>query len=105
MILRENPEKDRFHMALMFDVLGKIPKDMAMDCEFSEDIFDNKGRVIKNKGIETRDIKSELCERIKLETEECDEIYNLLTRILDYNPRTRPTCKEILESEWYSKCD
>ena len=98
-------EKDRFHMALMFDVLGKIPKDMAMDCEFSEDIFDNKGRVIKNKGIETRDIKSELCERIKLETEECDEIYNLLTRILDYNPRTRPTCKEILESEWYSKCD
>ena len=34
-------------MALMFDTLGKIPKDIAMDCEFSEDIFDNKGKSIK----------------------------------------------------------
>ena len=98
-------EKDRYHMALMFDVLGKMPKDMALECEFSEDIFDNKGRVLKNKGIQERNIKEELCERIQLESEECDIVYNLLTKILDYNHRTRPTCKEILESEWYRKCD
>jgi serine/threonine-protein kinase SRPK3 len=98
-------EKDRYHMALMFDVLGKMPKDMTLECEFSEDIFDNKGRVIKNKGIQERNVKEELCERVKLESEECDIVYNLLRKILDYNHRTRPTCKEILESEWYSKCD
>ena len=44
-------DKDRRHIAEMYDVLGKMPKEIAMGCEFSEDIFDNKGRVIKNKGM------------------------------------------------------
>ena len=47
-------EKDRYHIALMFDVLGKMPKEMALECEFSEEFFDNKGRVLKNKGIQTK---------------------------------------------------
>ena len=78
---------------------------MALECEFSEEFFDNKGRVLKNKGIQERNIREELCNRIKLDTEECETVYNLIKQILDYNPRTRPSCKEILESQWYSKCD
>ena len=98
-------EKDRYHMALMYDALGKMPKDLAMECEYSEEIFDNKGRILKNKGIQERNLKSELCERINLDQQENDIIYNLLIRILNYDHKKRPTCKEILESEWYSKCD
>ena len=52
-------EKDRKHMAQIYYVLGKMPRDMALDCKFSEDIFDAKGRIIKNKGIEQRNIKEE----------------------------------------------
>ena len=63
-------------MALMYDALGKMPDDLAMECEYSEEIFDNKGRILKNKGIQERNLKSELCERINLDQQENDIIYN-----------------------------
>ena len=43
-------EKDRKHIAQMYDVLGKMPREMALDCEFSEDIFtDLLLKIVKNK--------------------------------------------------------
>ena len=94
-------DKDRRHIAEMYDVLGKMPKEMAMVCEFSEDIFDNKGRVIKNKGIEERDIKKELCYRFNIEDIELDKIHKLIFKILNYNPKLRPSCSDILKNEWF----
>ena len=35
-------------------------REMALDCEYSEDIFDSKGRVLKNKNINPRNIQEEL---------------------------------------------
>ena len=98
-------DKDRLHIAQMYDVLGKMPKDMALQCEFSEDIFDSKGRVIKNKGIEERDLKKELCQRFQVDESELESIHSLILKILDYDLKTRPSCKEILEHEWFQKCD
>jgi serine/threonine-protein kinase SRPK3 len=97
----ESIEKDRKHMAQMYDVLGKMPKELAMDCEFSEDIFDNKGRIIKNKGIEQRDIKPEIIERIKMEENEIDTIHDLIFKILNYDYKLRPRCSEILNHKWF----
>ncbi len=97
----DSMEKDRKHMAQMYDVLGKMPKELAMDCEFSEDIFDAKGRIIKNKGIEQRDIKSEIRERIKMEENEIDTIHDLIFKILNYDYKIRPTCQEILNHKWF----
>lgn len=97
----ESLEKDRKHIAQMYDVLGKMPRDMALDCEFSENIFDAKGRIIKNKGIETRDIKSEICERMEIDDSEKDVIHDLIFKILNYNYKLRPTCSEILNHNWF----
>ena len=97
----ESLEKDRKHIAQMYDVLGKMPRDMALDCEFSEDIFDAKGRIIKNKGIEPRDIKSEISERMDIEDLEKDQIHDLIFKILNYNYKLRPTCGEILTHNWF----
>ena len=94
-------EKDRKHISQMYDVLGKMPRDIALDCEFSEDIFDAKGRIIKNKGIEQRDIKKELCERFELEESEKEVIHDLIFTILNYDYKTRPTCREILNHKWF----
>lgn len=98
-------DKDRAHIAQMFDALGKMPREMALECEFSEDIFDNKGRVLKNKGIEERDIKKELCERFSIEEGNLSILEDTLRRILEYDIRKRPLTKEILEMDFFSKCD
>jgi serine/threonine-protein kinase SRPK3 len=94
-------EKDRKHIAQMYDVLGKMPRDMALDCQFSEDIFDAKGRIIKNKGIEQRDIKQEICERFELEESEKEDIHDLIFKILNYDYKSRPNCREILDHNWF----
>ena len=97
----ESIEKDRKHMAQMYDVLGKMPRELAMDCEFSEDIFDAKGRIIKNKGIEQRDIKSEIGKRFNIEDSEIDVIHDLIFKILNYDYKLRPSCSEILNHNWF----
>ena len=101
----QGKDKDRAHIAQMFDALGKMPREMALECEFSEDIFDNKGRVLKNKGIEERDIKKELCERFDIEDEKLSVLEDTLRKILVYDIRKRPLTKEILEMDFFSKCD
>lgn len=97
----ESIEKDRKHMAQMYDVLGKMPRELAMDCEFSEDIFDSKGRIIKNKGIDQRDIKSEIGKRLNIEDNEIDVIHDLIFKILNYDYKLRPSCSEILNHRWF----
>ena len=37
----------------MYEVLGKMPKDLALSCDYTEDLFDNKGRILKNKEFDT----------------------------------------------------
>lgn len=101
----QSRDKDRAHIAQMFDALGKMPREMALECEFSEDIFDNKGRVLKNKGIEERDIKKELCERFSIEEGNLSTLEDTIRRILEYDVRKRPLTKEILEMDFFSKCD
>ena len=97
-------EKDRYHMSLMFDLLGKKPKELALNSELSEDIFDNKGRILKNKEIVPRDLRKELSERIILQEDESEKIYKLLKRIL-VTIILQDLILELLEDEWYRKCD
>ena len=94
-------EKDRIHISQMYEVLGKIPKDIALECEYSEELFDSKCRIIKNKNINIRDIKEELNNRINLTEIENEEIKNILIKILDYDYNSRPSCQELLEDSWF----
>ena len=93
--------KDRKHILEMYNVLGKMPRDMALDCEFSEDIFDSKGRVIKNKNINPRNIQEELRNRIDISEEDMKDIEFILLKMLDYDPKTRPSASELLSYSWF----
>ena len=47
--VKKSLDRDRKHLHQMYEILGKIPKDYTQNCDFSEDLFDGKGRVLKNK--------------------------------------------------------
>ena len=96
-------EKDRYHLAQMYSVLGKMPKDMTMECDFSDNLFDIKGRIIKNRDIETRLLKNDLEERIKIDEEELYLIEDLLYKMLEYDSNKRLSAKELLEHKWFSE--
>ena len=44
-------DRDRYHLHKMYEYLGKMPKDMALNCDFSKDLFDKKGNILKRKNI------------------------------------------------------
>ena len=96
-------DRNRKHLALMYEVLGKMPKHLSMGCELSEDFFDAKGRVLKYK----KDINYTSLEKLILEErDDIDEtelkvICDLLRKMMGYNPKTRITAKECLEEEWF----
>tara|TARA_B100000123_G_scaffold161989_1_gene119943 strand:+ start:505 stop:1926 length:1422 start_codon:yes stop_codon:yes gene_type:complete len=97
--------KDRKHINLMYSYLGKIPREMSMNCEFSEDIFDSKGRIIDNKKYENINLRAKLNKRIKIEEDELDLIEDLIFKILEYNPKQRLSADKILEHKWFKNID
>ena len=94
-------EKDRKHLSLMSSVLGKMPKELSMNCEFSEDLFDNKGRIIKNKEIGEFNMKEKLNNRIQLNEDDYDKLEDLLYNILEYDPNKRLGCEEIFNHKFF----
>jgi serine/threonine-protein kinase SRPK3 len=98
---KNNIEKDRKHISLMYGVIGKMPREMAFECELTDEIFDSKGRIIKNRDIEMRDIRKELTERINIEESEIDLIEDLLYKMLEYDPKKRLNVDEVLEHKWF----
>ena len=93
--------KDRKHINMMYSYLGKMPRNMSMECEYSEDIFDSKGRILKNKNYEEKIIRDEITTRINIGEEELDLIEDLIFKILEYDPNERLTAKEITEHKWF----
>ena len=94
-------DRNRKHLALMYEVLGKMPKKLSMDCEFSEDYFDAKGRVLKyKKDINYTNIEELILEeRDDIDKIELITICDLLKKMLGYNPKTRITAKDCLQEE------
>lgn len=93
--------KDRLHLQQMYSVLGKMPREMTINCEFSEDIFDSKGRIIKNRVLDDRNLREELVSRIEIEENELDLIEDLIYKILEYDPNNRLSASEILRHKWF----
>ena len=95
-------EKDRYHLAQMYSILGKMPKEMALESDYGDNLFDNKGRILKNKEIETRLIRDEIKERINIDAEELDLIEDIIYKMLEYDTNKRLSADELLNHKWFS---
>lgn len=93
-------DKDRLHLLQMFSLLGKMPKEMALESIYGEDYFDSKGRILKFKGIKERNLRDELTNRIKLDDEELDILEDFMKKMLEYNPVNRYSAEQLLKHKW-----
>ena len=69
-------------LARMQSILGKMLKNFAINAEYSEELVDNKGRILKYRDIKHFDINEVLCEY--LDESETKEFINLLFNMLNY---------------------
>ena len=95
-----NNEKDRQHLHQMYEILGKIPKDMALDCEFSDELFDSKGRIINMKHCDFTNIETLLYREFEYTENVSKELSVFLSKLLDYNVKTRYSANKLIDDIW-----
>ena len=95
-IYKTDIDKDRAYLYEMYSILGKMPRNMALNCEYSNDYFDNKGRILKFKNVDSISLE-ELLKEYDIED---DKLCDLLKYMFDYSPKTRYSCDQCLSHEW-----
>ena len=93
-------EKDREHLHQMFEILGKIPRNLALDCDFTEDLFDNKGRILKHKNCEYTSLEEILINEFDYCQEDALNIDKFLRKVLAYDIKERYSALEAANDLW-----
>ena len=93
-------EADREHLQCMAEKIGKMPQDISLECELSEELFDIKGRVRGYRRVEYKSISSELKESTKLTEEEIEGVEKFIKRCCSYRVKQRPSAEELLKDTW-----
>ena len=93
---KNNTDRDRLLLREMHKYFGRIPKDFALNSEFSEDLFDNKGKILRYKNIEEKSLKT----KDNIESilgDETNIFLDLLLNMMKYDPKERFNCIQCLE--------
>ena len=93
-------ERDRLYLYEMYKFIGKIPKYMALDCEFSYDIFDSKGRIKDLQNCDYSSIKKLLIDEFNFDPIIAFELETFLMDIFKYDVKQRPSAKQLQENKW-----
>ena len=97
---RNSIDRDRCHLHKMCEYLGKMPKEMSLNCDFSKDLFDKKGNILKRKTCDFTDIEELLLDESTYEEKEIGEVCNFLKKLLVYNSNIRLSSKQCYDNEW-----
>ena len=98
--VKKSLDRDRKHLHQMYEILGKMPKDYTQNCDFSEDLFDSKGRVLKNKNCIYTDLEKMLNDESKYSSEEINGLSVFLKKLLQYNLKERYSSSDALKDSW-----
>ena len=96
-------DKDRFHLAQMYSLLGKMPKELSINSNYADNYFDLKGRILRYKDIEERNLKEELTNRLRIDDNELEILEDFLRKMLEYDDNIRQSASELLNHEWLNE--
>lgn len=95
--------EDEDHLALMMELLGKIPRKIAVGGLRSKEYFDRYGDLKRIRRIKNTPLNRLLSEKFKLSTNDAREFAEFLCPILDFAPENRPTAEQCLKHPWLNK--
>lgn len=94
----DKTKRDYEHIRQMYHILGSLPREMAVNCSYLNDIYQNS-----NLDTETINLRNSIQDSGSIEEDELDYIEDLLFKILEYNPEKRLSAREILQHKWFSE--
>ncbi|KAJ6233984.1 protein kinase superfamily protein [Anaeramoeba flamelloides] len=91
---------DEDHLALIMELLGKIPKKMLTTGSKSRLLADRHGNLKHIKNLEFWGLENVLFEKYKFSKKDTKEICDFLLPMFDYDMKKRITAKRLLNHSW-----
>lgn len=101
----EDYSRDEDHLAHIIELLGEIPKRIALSGKHSRLFFNNKCQLRHIIGLKPWSLFEVLVDKYKWECYEAREFTNFLTPMLDFDPNRRATAEECLRHPWLKNSD
>ncbi|KAL0923467.1 hypothetical protein M5K25_007525 [Dendrobium thyrsiflorum] len=97
--------EDEDHLALMMELLGKMPRKVAITGSRSKDYFDRYGDLKRIRRLKFWPIDRLLVDKYKFSETDAREFSDFLQPLLDFAPEKRPTAGQCLEHPWLDNGD
>ncbi|KNA20111.1 hypothetical protein SOVF_055320 [Spinacia oleracea] len=91
---------DEDHLALMMELLGKMPKKIANGGARSKDFFDRYGDLKRIRRLKYWSLDRLLVDKYKFAEEDARDFADFLCPIFDFAPEKRPTAQQCLQHPW-----
>ncbi|KAL2522022.1 Protein kinase superfamily protein [Forsythia ovata] len=92
--------EDEDHLALMMELLGKIPRKIATSGARSKDYFDRYGDLKRIRRLKYRPLDRLLVDKFNFSDTDAREFAKFLCPLLDFEPDKRPTAQQCLQHPW-----
>jgi len=96
----EHYTRDDDHIAHIIELLGPIPKSIALSGKISHFVFDKKGELRNITGLKPWGLVEVLTEKYEWPRFEAEQFANFLAPMLEYNPAKRATAASCLAHSW-----
>ncbi|KAM7404638.1 hypothetical protein PAMP_011969 [Pampus punctatissimus] len=98
----EDYSRDEDHLALMIELLGKIPRHYALSGKFSQEYFTKRGDLKHITKLKPWGLLEVLIDKYEWPREEAECFADFLTPMLELIPEKRATAAECLRHPWLS---
>lgn len=96
----KNYGKDDDHLAQMMELLGRMPKEIALGGRLNKRFFDRSGHLRRIRGLSYWPLKKVLCEKYRFRETEAQAFADFLLLMLDWDPSKRRSAQEMLNHPW-----
>ncbi|XP_038707030.1 SRSF protein kinase 3-like isoform X2 [Tripterygium wilfordii] len=96
----DNYDRDEDHLALMMELLGTMPRKIALRGRFSRDFFNRNGDLRHIRRLRSWPLNKVLIEKYSFSEQDANDMADFLVPILDFLPEKRPSAAECLNHPW-----
>ncbi|KAJ0465081.1 putative protein kinase CMGC-SRPK family [Helianthus annuus] len=96
----DNYDRDEDHLALMMELLGMMPRKIALGGRYSRELFNRHGDLRHIRRLRFWPLHKVLKEKYEFSEQDAKDLADFLVPILDFVPEKRPTAAECLNHPW-----
>lgn len=96
----DNYDRDEDHLALMMELLGMMPRKIALGGRYSRDFFNRYGDLRHIRRLRFWPLNKVLMEKYDFSERDANDMMDFLVPILDFVPEKRPSAGQCLAHPW-----